>query len=124
MTIRFGVAASALLAALLPVASCNPEAFLLDVGLVPGMRESYVESCCICLEREAPPSGALRCPPSGDGGDAERASCLCQPATEACMETLLEGGTLRVVGACTQAGGPCSDACEDVLVYPKVPDDA
>lgn len=109
----------ALCSLLLPLlCACDPEAFLLDVGLVPGMRESYVQDCCACLASEAPPPGvaSAACLPE-DGGPA-RATCLCDASADACEEALLAGGSITLVGACAAEDGPCASACKQVLAFP------
>lgn len=105
---------AALLALL--ISGCDPVAFALDTGLVPGLREASAQSCCACLADQAPPEESRgRCSPADDNG---RAGCLCEPDGDTCAEVLLAGEVLSVVGACTAEDGPCAEACDSVLAYP------
>ncbi len=81
-----------------------------------GWRETLVTECCTCLAESETPDADETCT-----ADATATECLCGLAGSQCVAELLAEGTggIRMVGACTQADGPCFAECEGVLVYPE-----
>ena len=80
-------------------------------------RDVLVTECCQCLAgAEVPSASEERCVADGDGRE-----CLCGLSGLQCEDELNAEGTggVRMVGACTQSGGPCQYECEGVLVYPE-----
>lgn len=104
--------------------ACAVDAFLLDVGLLPGTRENAVAQCCSCLASAAPdvanlPEEVSTCAdiPPHDGGD--EADCLCGLPQSTCQTQLLAGQRVSVWGSCTDVNGACASQCESVLAYPE-----
>lgn len=108
--------------------ACDPVLVVSETDLFPELRRQLLEECCRCLadSRASPKQGRCQAPeseasdegPAGAGIDIESSPCLCEDEPESCTDSLWAGETVILVGACTQAGGPCEEACGGVLAYP------
>ena len=96
---------------LLLLAGCGEDGtrVLAALGL-PDAQGQLIQGCCECLADSAPPDGAPLC----DSGDR----CLCDDDAFQCTNKLgAESAPIALVGACTNAGGACEEACRDVLSF-------
>lgn len=106
--------------------ACEFDAFILDVGILPGARENAVAACCACLagtrrDDVAVSTSGAACGENApmDAGIMEvQSDCICALPQSTCETQLLAGQRISLRGECTATDGVCSADCENVLAYP------